>query len=357
MKVININSIHPEKDKIKKAVEWVKRGKIIAFPTDTVYGLGVDAENNEAINKLYWLKKRDKDKPFVLFIIEKEDVLRLAKIISLSAQKLINEFWPGPLTLIFQANIACYPNLVSKEGKIGIRFPSHPIPQQIIKEGKILLATTSANPSGKADSLKIEQISKSIREKIDLIIDGGSTLLGEVSTIVDTTSSPPYLMREGWITREEIERVCRKEGNILFVCTGNTCRSPMAKGIFKKMWSGRKVKVRSAGTSTSIGLRATKLAIKSMKERGINLSLHRSIPLNTKLIQEADLILVMENKHKRKILELSSLSKDKVFLLKKFAQGVEEEFPDPIGGDEESYRKCAQQMEENIKKVIKKLKG
>jgi len=357
MKIININPIHPEKDKIKEAVECIKRGKIVAFPTDTVYGLGVDGENKEAINRLYRVKKRPENKPFVLFIIEKGELLRFAKIIPFSAQKLINEFWPGPLTLIFQANTSCPPDLVSKEGKIGIRFPSHPIPQQIIREGRILLATTSANPSGKVNSLKMEQISKSIREEIDLIIDGGSALLGVVSTIVDTTSSPPYLIREGWITREEIEKVCGKERNILFVCTGNTCRSPMAEGIFRKIWSGEKVKVRSAGTSTLRDSGASRLAIKLMEERGINLSSHHSIPLNMKLIQEADLILVMENKHKRKILELSPLSKGKVFLLKKFAQGIEEEFPDPIGEAEESYRKCVQQMEENIKRVIKKLGG
>ncbi|MEA1964150.1 MAG: L-threonylcarbamoyladenylate synthase [Candidatus Aerophobetes bacterium] len=357
MKIISINPIHPEKDKIKEATKWIKRGKIAAFPTDTVYGLGVDAENKEAINKLYRLKKRPKNKPFVLFIIEKEEALRFAKTIPLSAQKLINEFWPGPLTLIFQANISCPPDLISKEGKIGIRFPSHSIPQKIIREGKILLATTSANPSREANSLKIEEISKSIREKIDLIIDGGSALLGEASTIVDTTSSPPRLIREGWISREEIGKVCKKEGNILFVCTGNTCRSPMAERIFKKIWLGEKVKVCSAGTSTLRDSGASKLAIKVMEEKGVNLSSHRSAPLNMKLIQEADLILVMENKHKRKILELSPLLKGKVFLLKKFAQGLDEEFPDPIGEAEESYEECAQQMEETIERVIKKLGG
>ncbi len=236
MKIIKINSDNLEKEKIKEIIEILKKGGVIIFPTDTVYGMGADVKNEEAVNKVYQIKNRPKDKPLILFIEKKEKILNLIQKIPFSAQKLINDFWPGPLTLIFKASLSAPQSVVSKEEKIGIRLSAHKIPCEIIKESKILLATTSANVSGQHPSLKIEEISENLKKKVDLIIDGGETFLGEESTVVDTTFSPPLLIREGWLSREKIRESLKREGNILFVCTGNTCRSPMAEGFLKKIW-------------------------------------------------------------------------------------------------------------------------
>lgn len=358
MEKIKIDPIRPEEEKIEKAVSLLRNGKIVAFPTDTVYGLGVNAEDAIAIDKLYDIKERAKDKPFVLFLRRKEDYISFAEMVFLSAQKLINKFWPGPLTLLFKANKASPANLVSKEGKIGMRFPDHPVPNSITKKGKFLLATTSANLSGALSPSRSQQLNKILAKNIDLILEGGETLIGKESSIVDVTCLPPRLLREGSLSSEEIEKAWKKESNILFVCTGNICRSPIAEAIAKRLWQGRardKMKIHSAGTVALPGFKAAPLSIKMMKKRGIDINLHRSTPLTTKTIEEADLILVMEQEHRKQILHTSPSAEGKVFLLKHFALGIEEDIDDPIGGSPQNHQKCVQQIEESIRGLIWKL--
>lgn len=357
-KIIKIDPIRPEEEKIEKAVSLLKNGKIVAFPTDTVYGLAVNAEDTTAIDKLYQIKKRAKDKPLVLFLEKKEDFISFAEMVFLSAQKLINKFWPGPLTLLFKANKASPADLVSKEGKIGMRFPDHPVPNNIMKKGKLLLATTSANLSGAPSPSTSLHLDKALAKNIDLILDGGETLLGKESSIIDLTSLPPRLIREGWLSLEEIEQTWKKEADILFVCTGNTCRSPMAEAITKKLWQApgkEKIKIHSAGTVALPGFKAAPLTIRTLKERGININSHRSTPLTTKMAEEADLVLVMEQKHKKQVLYLSPSAEGKVFLLKHFALGIEEDIDDPIGGSQQNYQECVQEIEESLRGLICKL--
>jgi len=356
--IIKINPIRPEEEKIKKAISLLKNGKIIAFPTDTVYGLGVNAEDQTAIDKLYEVKKRAKDKPFILFLEKKENFICFVEMVSLSALKLINKFWPGPLTLLFKANKASPPALVSKEGKIGIRFPDHSIPKNIMEKGKFSLATTSANLSGASTPSDLRHLSETLARNVDLIIDGGEAFLAEESTIVDVTCQPPRLVRKGWLSLKVIEQTWKKEGNILFVCTGNACRSPMAEGIAKRLWQEKgkeEIKIYSAGTAALPGLKATPLSIKIMKKRGISIDSHRSTPLNKKMVEEADLILVMEQRHKEEVLNISPFAEGKVFLLKHFALGIKEEILDPIGGSEKTYQECAQEIEKSLQNLIWKL--
>ena len=235
-----------------------------------------------------------------------------------------------------------------------MRFPSHPIPQNIMKRGRFPLAVTSANLSGTLKPLSLEEIKKTFDKEIDLLLDGGETLFGEESTIVDVTCLPPRLIREGWLPKKQIEQTWIKKKDILFVCTGNTCRSPMAESILKKMWPERKnkIKIHSAGTAALTGSRATPLAIKMMKDKGAGINLHRSTPLDKEIIEKADLILVMEPGHKKEVLNISLPAEGKVFLLKDFALGLKEEILDPMGNSEERYQKCIREIEESIKGLI-----
>jgi len=358
LRIIKVSSVQPEDEKIEEVIKLVKKGGIACFPTDTVYGLGVDAENRKAVARLYRVKNRPSKKPLILFIGEKEKASYFAQITSLKARRLMSEFWPGPLTLIFKASLSCPPTLVSEE-KVGIRFPAHPIPQKIIKKGGLFLATTSANISGEKSPLTPEEVSEALKKRMDLLIDGGEVPLGKESTVIDVTGPSPRLIREGWLSWEEIRKVWDKDEDILLVCTGNSCRSPMAEGFLKKAWKEKKkreIKIHSAGTSTLPGLKPTEFAVKVMKEYDIDISKHLSTPLTEKTIKEADLILTMENRHKEKICEICPSAREKVFLLKEFGLRKEEEIFDPMGGSLESYRKCALEIKKGVEGVMKKLK-
>jgi len=358
MRIIKINPAHPEDHKIKEGTKVLKDGGLIAFPTDTVYGLGADAKSLEAIDRLYQVKKRPREKPFILFLAKKEEILDFVETIPLSAQRLMNKFWPGPLTLIFKASSISPATLLNQQGEIAIRVPSHPIPQNLIEKNKILLATTSANFSGEPSPLRANQITAYLKEGIDLLLDGGETLLGEESTIVRATSRELQLIREGWLPRETVDKEGKAKGDILFVCTGNTCRSVMAEALLKKLWpeeESDRVKIHSAGIAAFDGLPPGKMTLEVLREKGINASSYRSARSEGAAVKMADLILVMEKDHREIILHLYPPARGKVFLLKEFATGSKEEISDPMGGSYQSYEECLKEIEENIKGIKKKL--
>jgi len=303
------------------------------------------------------LKKRAREKTLILFPKNHRSLAKLVKKISLSALKLISHWWPGPLTLIFEANISEPWCLVSQEGKIGIRIPSHPVPRKISQE-EILLATTSANLSGAPPVGDPEYLSFEIRKGVDLLVDSGPTPLGRESTVVDVTTSPPRILREGQISEDEIKKVIEEEVKILFICTGNTCRSVMAEALFKKIWSSKnrgKVRVSSAGTyaiSSSPPSRYTQVV---MKKRGINVNSYRSTYAGSNLINQSDLILVMEKKHLQHLTKLCPEAEVKIWMLKEFASKKEEEILDPMGGSEKSYEETLQEIEQEIRKMVERL--
>ena len=358
MRIIKINPAHPEQHKIEEGIKVLKDGGLVAFPTDTVYGLGVDAESLGAVDRLYQVKKRPREKPFILFLAKKEGILDFVETIPLFAQRLMNKFWPGPLTLIFKASQICPPALLNEQREIAIRVPSHPIPQKLIEKNKILLGTTSANLSGGPSPLRANQINAHLTEEIDLLLDGGETLLGEESTIVRATTSRLQLIREGWLPREVLNREGKAKGDILFVCTGNTCRSVMAEALLKKLWpveESDQVKIHSAGIVAFEESPPGKMTLEVLRQKGIDASSRRSVRLKDTALKMADLILVMEKDHRERILHLYPPARGKVFLLKEFARGVREEIPDPVGGSYKSYERCLKEIEENIKGIIRKL--
>jgi L-threonylcarbamoyladenylate synthase len=202
---IQIDSHHPDNDTLLKAIEFITEGKTIAFPTETFYALGVSAYHEEALKKVFAIKGRDYDKPLSL-LIEGEAMLKevVSEIPSL-ATTLMRKFWPGGLTLIFKVSTKIPPLLTAQTDTVAVRNPSHPIARMLVKAAKCPLTATSANLSGEKSCSSAGEVAESLGNTIDLIIDGGQTEGLLPSTIVDLTSIPPKIVREGIISAEQLK--------------------------------------------------------------------------------------------------------------------------------------------------------
>lgn len=360
MQILKVNSSQNQTQKIEKSLQVLKRGGILCLPTDTVYGLAADAHNEDAVQQIYKLKKRAREKPLVLFPGTHTVLTNLTEKIPPSAIKLISYFWPGPLTLIFQASITEPWCLVSKEGKIGIRIPHHPVARRVSQGNSILLATTSANLSGEEAVSDAQKLSASIKQGVDLILDSGKTYLGKESTVIDVTSDVPRILREASISGDELEKVLEEPLNILFVCTANMCRSVMAEAIFRNIWSSKtsqRIKVRSAGVSALSSFPPSSNTTGVLRKRGIDVISYQSTPVTKKLLNTSHIIFVMEKKHREHLLGIYPRAQNKIWLLKEFSRGEEKEVLDPTGGSEKSYQKVACELEEDIKRIVERICG
>ena len=197
--IIKINPYSPEPDRIDEAFALLKKGGVIAFPTETFYGLGADARNEAAIDKIFGIKGRDFRNPILVVIGERVHLDAFAADVPEDARKLMDRFWPGPLTIVFRAAISVSPKLTAGSGKIGIRLTSHPIAMAISKRLGGPVTATSANLSGAPECSSTAEVLSQLEGKIGGLVDGGKTPGGQGSTIVDATVSPVKVLREGVI--------------------------------------------------------------------------------------------------------------------------------------------------------------
>jgi len=339
-----------------QAVEALNGGQVLAFPTDTVYGLGCRADQPQAVKKIYRLKGRSFSKPLILFIKNSRDLSQITRQIPDYTQKLINAYWPGPLTLVFHASDQVKKWGLDKNGTIGVRIPKNKGLQAILDGLDRPLATTSANVSGATESWNIQQVMESFKPPVDLILDGGPLPRCRPSTVLDLSRENPVILRRGDIVRQELvdlllQPVKQEKAEVLFVCTGNTCRSPMAAGYLKhilpKQWKDR-VTVRSCGTSALPGMPATDKGQGAAKKCGFDISSHHSRTLTDSLIKQADIIIALEESHRQDVKKL--LPKAQVDLLS--VDGV----PDPIGGTLDDYAKTLDLIKREMPDVLKQIK-
>lgn len=192
-------------DEIKIAAETIIKGGIVAFPTETVYGLGANALNAKAVEKVYEVKGRPKDNPSIVHIEDKKDVYRLTSEIPEKAEGLMKKFWPGPLTLIFKKSKIVPDITTASLDTVAIRMPDNKIALALIRGSKVPIAAPSANLAGKPSPTSAEHVIHDLYGKIDIILDGGKTRIGVESTVLDLTTGTPTLLRPGGITLEELE--------------------------------------------------------------------------------------------------------------------------------------------------------
>ncbi len=208
-----ILKIHPDaslKEHAKRIRDILRSGGVIAFPTDTYYGLGADPFNEEGIRRIFEIKSRKSDKPLLVLVESATQVDQLAQCRSQEADRLMQEFWPAPLTLIFKAVQELPDSLTAKSGTVGIRMPGNEWTLRLIEVTGPLTAP-SANKHNEADLRTAEEVAQTFGNQIDLIIDPGPAPGGKVSTLLDTTTLPPVLIRHGVITQQEIESVLKME--------------------------------------------------------------------------------------------------------------------------------------------------
>jgi len=189
---------------IDEAARIILRGGVIAFPTETLYGLGADALNDEAVKEVFRVKGRREDQPLLLLVAERDEITTLVRETSPLAERLMAEFWPGPLTLVFQAAPRISPLLTARTGKIGIRVSSHPVARALAGAVGRPITGTSANLSGQPGLSSAPQVSRSLGESLGAILDGGETAGGPGSTVLDVSGPSPRLIREGAIGKEKL---------------------------------------------------------------------------------------------------------------------------------------------------------
>ena len=204
-KILKINGNKLEKKLIQKASVTIEKGGIVICPAKSFYGISADVFNKEAIDKIFKMKNRDFNKPILILIKDKSLVKEFAKDISPLAEKIMDRFWPGNLTIVLKAKKHIPENITQKSGKIGIRVPANKITSAILKNTtKKAITGTSANISGNIGCCDINKLDKKILKESNLILDAGVLSGNSYSTVIDCSSKEPILLRKGSIKKEEI---------------------------------------------------------------------------------------------------------------------------------------------------------
>ncbi len=198
----------PEDESIlQEAGAVIRRGGLVAFPTETVYGLGGNGLDPEASAKIYAAKGRPSDNPLILHIASEEELLPLVKRVPAAARVLMDNFWPGPMTLIFEKSDIVPKATTGGLDTVAVRMPSHPGARAFIRAAGVPIAAPSANKSGRPSTTTAAHVKEDLDGTIDMILDGGPSDIGLESTIIDLTGSEPMILRPGYIGREKLEQV------------------------------------------------------------------------------------------------------------------------------------------------------
>ena len=204
-RLVKINNMEDCKKDMEEAGELIKAGELVAFPTETVYGLGGNGLLPDAAKKIYAAKGRPSDNPLILHVCDMQMVESLVKEIPDNARRAMEHFWPGPMTVILQKADQVPDCVTGGLDTVAIRMPDHPVALELIRRSGVPIAAPSANTSGRPSPTKAEHVMEDLHGKIPMILDGGAVMVGVESTIIDFTEIVPVILRPGWITKESME--------------------------------------------------------------------------------------------------------------------------------------------------------
>jgi protein-tyrosine phosphatase len=349
----DIIKLDPESDQLyllDPAAECLRKGGLVAFPTETVYGIAANANDPQTLERLLAIRESPREKYLTIHIADEQDVIKHVQLpIPNSAHRLMRKFWPGPLTIVFPTR---------DERGIGLRFPNHKIACALIKKAEVPIVAPSANLSGKPPAYEVEPIIRDFSDRLDYIIDSGPTRYKISSTVVRAFTPKVEILREGAIPRDMI--IEYGYVSILFICTGNTCRSPIAEAMFKKLIARkygfvedelelRGFRISSAGTAATAGAKVAEQLENAVKEAGFTLMGHLSQPVTIPMVEEADYVFTMTQAHINTLKEWCPESSEKIQLLDPEGSEID----DPLGGTLESYRDCIKKIQSCIMKRLK----
>jgi len=364
--VLDWQTIANPRSAVHRAVQALQSGRLVAFPTETVYGIAASPLVPDAVERLGRCKGRPDDKPFTLAISGADEALDWVPGLGTLGRRLARRCWPGPVTLVcgdgVDAGLAArLPPVVRPrlcpQGAIGLRAPAHQAVLHVLHVLPAPLLLTSANRGGEADATTADAVIQAVGDHLDLVIDDGPSRYGQPSTVVGVNGASWKLLREGVVPAATLERLSACV--IVFVCTGNTCRSPLAEALAKKLLAARMgcpvedlprrgFVVLSAGLAAMMGGKAAAEAVEAARELGADLAGHSSQPLTPQLAAQADYLVAMTSGH---LLALDAQFPDLGNRARLLAGGGED-VPDPIGCDQQVYRDCAQQIMRHLEEFL-----
>ncbi len=342
----------PAPEALARAAEILRAGGIVAFPTETVYGICADARNPAAVRRLHDAKGRDSAKACAYLLADAAAAGRVAPPMPPLARRLAARFWPGPVTLVVPGK---------KDGEtVGLRLPLLELPRALAGTAGRPLLQTSANRSGERAALNAAAVKESLGDVVDLLLDGGRAPGGKSSTVVRCDRRSVTVLRAGAVAPEEIVRAASEL--TLIACTGNLCRSPLAEAMLKRLLAKRLGcriadlprfghRFASFGTMAMVGKPATEESVTIGREHGVDLGEHRSRIFSPKLLASASRVWCLARNHVEFLRPYFAERPDVLALL----DAKEREIPDPYGRSLKVYRRVADQIARAVEKRVDEL--
>ncbi len=268
-RVLRVDPLNPEVGPMQIAAEYIRRGEVVAFPTETVYGLGADATNDAAVRKIYAAKGRPSDNPIIVHIASMDQLRTVADSIDRRALELIEVYWPGPLTIVFHKTRLVSYEATGHRETVAVRMPAHPIALSLIMISRRPIAAPSANVSGGPSPTSASHVIKDLGGKIPLVIDGGEAAFGVESTVLSLATNPPTILRPGPITLDEIAGVIG-DVRVARVRPGDKEVAPEAPGMKYPHYAPKAPLILVTGTPNGMVDKITSLG-REKRQRGLKI--------------------------------------------------------------------------------------